>query len=82
MRKVVIHPTGPPNSPDLNPMDYYVYGAVEKDTNHLASTTNAHLIDRIKVVFETLSLQTVTSAGTRFRSITEAVIDANGGYFE
>ena len=44
----------PPNSPDLNTMDYYVYGAVEKDTNRRASTTKDQLIDRIKVVFETL----------------------------
>ena len=35
----------PPNSPDLNPMDYYVWGAVEKDTNCCASTTKAQLID-------------------------------------
>ena len=35
----------PPNSPDLNPMDYYVCGAVEKDTNRRASTTKSQLID-------------------------------------
>ena len=29
----------PPNSPDLNPMNYYVCGTVEKDTNRRASTT-------------------------------------------
>ena len=23
----------PPNSPDLNPLDYYVWGVVERDTN-------------------------------------------------
>ena len=52
----------PPNSPDLNPMDYYVCAAVEKNTNHRASTTKAQLIDRIKIVFETLRRETVTSA--------------------
>ena len=31
----------PPNSPDLNPMDYYVWGTVEKDTNRRASTKKA-----------------------------------------
>ena len=46
----------PPNSPDLNTMDYYVCGAVEKDTNCHASTTKSQLIDRIKVVFETLPI--------------------------
>ena len=44
----------PPKSPDRNPMDYYVCGAVEKDTNSRASTTKAQLIDRINFVFETL----------------------------
>ena len=38
----------PPNSPDLNPMDYYVWGAVEKEANRRASTTRAQLINRIK----------------------------------
>ena len=72
----------PPNSSDLNPMDYYVCGAFEKDTDRRASSTNAQLIDRIKVVFETLHRETVTSACSRFRSKIEAVIEVNGGYFE
>ena len=72
----------PPNSPDLNPMDYYVCGAVQKDTHRRVSTTKAQLIDRIKVVFEALPREIVTSACSRFRSRIEAVLDANGGYFE
>ena len=40
----------PPNSPDVNPMDYYVWDAVEKYANCRASTTKAQLIDRIKTV--------------------------------
>lgn len=72
----------PPNSPDLNPMDYYVWDAVEKDTNRRASTTKAELINIIKAVFETLPRESVKSACSRFRGRIEAVIDANGGYFE
>ena len=41
----------PPNSTDLNAMDYYVWGTVEKDANRRASTTKAQLIERYKVVF-------------------------------
>ena len=63
-------------------MGYYVWGAVEKDTNRPASTTKAQLIDRIKVVFKTLPRKTVTSACSMFRSKIEAVIDANGSYFK
>ena len=36
----------PPNSPDLNPMDYYVWGTA----NRHASTTKAQLVDRIKTL--------------------------------
>ena len=67
----------PINSPDLNPMDYYIWGAVEKDINHNASTTKAKLIDRIKTVFETLPWEGVTSvcswAGLRLLSMLMAV---------
>ena len=63
-------------------MEYYVWGTVEKDNNLHASTTKAQLIDRIKVVFETLPRETVTPACSGFRSRIEAMIDANGGYFE
>ena len=72
----------PPNSPDFNPMDYYVCGAVEKDTNRRLSTTKAQLIERIKVVFETLPKKTVTSASSSFQNRIEDVINTNGGYFE
>ena len=72
----------PPNSPDHNPMDYYVWGTVEKDANRRASTTKVQLIDRIKAAFETLPKESVASACSRFRGRIGAVIDANGGYFE
>ena len=42
---------GLPNSPGLNAMDYFVWGAVEKDTNHCASNTKVQLMDKIKLVF-------------------------------
>ena len=71
----------PPNSPDPNPMDYYVCGTIEKDTKRRDSNTKNLLIDRIKVVFETLPRETVTSACSRFRSGIDAVIDAHAGYF-
>ena len=56
----------PTNFPDINPMDYYVWGAVEKDANHSASTTKAQLIDRNKAVFETLPREGVASPCSRF----------------
>ena len=44
----------PPNYPDLNPMDYYVWDAVEKDAIRRVSTTKEQIINIIKAVFETL----------------------------
>ena len=70
------------NFPDLNPMDYYVWGAVEKDSNRWASTTKPQLIERIREAFEALPREIVKLACFRFRSRIEAVIDANGDYFE
>ena len=64
----------PPNSPDLKPMDYYVWDAVEKDANRRVSTTKAQLIDRIKAIYETLPRESVTSACSRFRGRIEAVM--------
>ncbi|KAL1110394.1 hypothetical protein AAG570_007925 [Ranatra chinensis] len=40
----------PPNSPDLNPMGYFVWGAVEKDTSRTPSNTKA-MITNEKVKF-------------------------------
>ncbi len=45
----------PPNSPDLNPMDYFVWGAVERGTNRTPCKSKDDLISRIKVVFASLS---------------------------
>ena len=72
----------PPNSPDCNPMDYYVSGAVEKDTNFSACNTKAELVAKIKEVFEDLPRDTVRNACARFQSRREAVVEAEGGYFE
>ena len=72
----------PPNSPDCNPMDYYVWGAVEKDTNRSACNTKAELVAKIKEVFEDLPRDTVRDACARFRSRLEAVVEADGGHFE
>ena len=59
-----------------------MHGTLLRDANRCATTTKAQLINRIKAVFETIPRESVTSACSRFRGRIEAVIDANGGYFE
>uniref|UniRef100_A0A4Y0BF18 Tc1-like transposase DDE domain-containing protein n=1 Tax=Anopheles funestus TaxID=62324 RepID=A0A4Y0BF18_ANOFN len=72
----------PPSSPDLNPMDYFVWGAVERDTNRTSSNTKAELMAKIRSVFAALPRETVARACSRLQRRVEAVIEAEGGYFE
>ena len=72
----------PTISPDLSPMDYYVWEAVVKDANRRASTTKAQLINIIKAVFVTLPRESVTSSCSRFRGWIVAVVNADVGYFQ
>ena len=41
----------PPDSPDLNPMDYFMWGVVESRSNRVAPATKAALIEAIKRAF-------------------------------
>lgn len=72
----------PPNSPDCNPCDFYLWGAVERDTNRTACNTMAELKDRITVVFNKLPREQVKLACARFRPRLEKVVEVEGAYFE
>ena len=50
----------PLNPTDPNPMDYYIWSAVEKDTNRCASTTKSQLINKIKAISKTLPRESET----------------------
>ena len=63
----------PSNSPGCNPMDYYVWGAVEIDTNRTPCNTKIELVKRVKTMFSRLSRDTVTAAYGRFRKRLEVV---------
>lgn len=63
-------------------MNYYGWGAIEKETNLTACSTKSQLIDRIKVVFEAIPRDTVNTAFARFSSRIEAVVGAEGLIFE
>lgn len=72
----------PPNSPDCNPLDYYLWGVVERLTNKTACNTKGELIRRICQAFRTLPADTVKIACSRFRNRVESVINAEGGFIE
>ena len=72
----------PHSSPDLNPLDYFVWSYVENITNMTSLNTKANLIVAIRRVFAELPPALVEKAGSQLRIRIEAVIEANGGYIE
>ena len=75
-------PTGPPSSPDLNLLDYFVWSYVENITNMTSHKTKANLITAISRVFAELLPALVEKACSQFQIRIEAVIDAEGSYIE
>ena len=74
--------TSPPSSPDLNPLDYFVWSYVENITNMTSHNTKASLIAAIRRVFTELPPVLVEKACSQFQIHIEAVIEAEGGYIE
>ncbi|KYN28030.1 hypothetical protein ALC57_02559, partial [Trachymyrmex cornetzi] len=71
-----------PNSPDLNPLDYYVWSVVERVTNKSRHPNVTSLRTAIEAVFVGMDSATLQRACERFRQRIEAVIQANGGYIK
>ena len=69
-----------PSSPDLNPLDYFVWSYVENITNMTSHNTKASLITAILRVFAQLPPALVKKASSQFRICIEAVIEAEGSY--
>ena len=72
----------PPNSPDLNPLDYLVWSYAENITNMTSHNTKASLLATIRRVFAELPPALVEKACSQFWIRIEAVIEAEGGYIE
>ena len=72
----------PPSSPDLNPLDYFVWSYVENITNMTSHNTKASLIAAIRRLFTELPPALVEKVCSQFRICIEAVIEAEGGYIE
>ena len=74
--------TGPLSSPDLNPLDYFVWSYVENITNMTSHNTKASLFAAIHWVFAKLSPALVEKACPQFWIHIEVVIEAEGRYIE
>ena len=66
-------------SPDLNPLDYFVWSYVENIPNMTSHNTKASLIHRVFTEFPTALVE---KAYSQFRIHIEALIEAEGGYIE
>ena len=71
-----------PFSPDLNPLDYYVWSYVENITNTTSHNTKASLIAAIRRVFTEFPPALVEKACSKFWICIEVVVKAGGGYIE
>ena len=63
-----------PNSPDLNPLDYYVWSVVERVTNKSRHLNMTLLRTAIETVFVGMGSVTLQRAFERFKPRIEAVI--------
>lgn len=72
----------PPSSPDLNPLDYFVWGEVERVSNRIPHNSLDSLRQAVSAAMVNLNNAHVISACSRFRHRIEAVIQENGGFIE
>ncbi|UYV83395.1 hypothetical protein LAZ67_23000870 [Cordylochernes scorpioides] len=72
----------PPNSPDCNPLDYYVWGVVERDVNKAPHTTIQSVKKAVHTVMTQMDKVIVAKACASFRTRLETVVANNGNFIE
>lgn len=72
----------PSNSPDLNVLDYFMWGVVQSKVNVSPKASVAALKSSIKQEFRKIDKDDLVAACHRFRARIEAVIEAKGGHIE
>ena len=77
--RVLLEHVRPPQGP---PMDCYIWGVVERETNQRPHNTNDSLKAAIVDVMANMNENHLIRASSRFQSRIEAVIEAEGGFIE
>lgn len=72
----------PPSSPDCNPLDYYLWGVVEKEVNKRPHNTLVSVKTAITDAMDSLCKEDVANACDSFRRRLQAVVNVDGGHFE
>ncbi len=70
----------PPNTPDCNPFDYFVWGVSELRVNAKFHNNFKDMIQRMKELVGSLARDILAKAFTSFRSRIEAVFTADGSF--
>ena len=74
----------PPNSPDLNPLDFCVWGIMlERYERYSPRPRNiSELKTALQVIWDSLPLEVIQKAVLSFRKRLQACIESGGGHFE
>jgi predicted transcriptional regulator len=72
----------PPNSPDLNPMDYAVWSILEEKACRKPHPNVESLKKELKKAWKEISLKTLEKIVDSFPKRLKACVDAKGGHFE
>ena len=76
-------PDWPPCSPDLNPLDYFVWSTMEEKVYHGERIRNIdHLKQRILDAWDEMPQSWLAKAISKWRSRMQAVVDNGGGHIE
>ena len=72
----------PPSSPDLNPMDFCMWGTLEKEACSSPHNNLEDLRASLKRAWEKIPQDALRAACQNFRQRLQRVIDTDGGHFE
>ncbi len=72
----------PPNSPDLNPMDYFFWSVVEEDSNKVPHSNIESLKRAIVRAFAEIDRSALKRACAAFRPRLERCVECSGDFFE
>ena len=72
----------PPNSPDLNPLDYGIWSIMESEVYKVKIRDLDHLEDRLAEAWDALSQEHIDNTIMSFRKRVRACIAAEGKRFE
>ena len=72
----------PPSSPDCNPLDYFVWGVLEREVNRSPHNSKDSLKAAIRDAVDGIDRDAVVRACSSFRSRLEGVVAAHGGHIE